>query len=457
MLYNLNKYRWGSILLIITFFNISYSQPSSYILYYSSLISDSCYFINVPSFDDTLKLSYNLASSPKWSPTGNYIAHFGRDIPRNRLIIKRTNSFTTINSTNIGLGYIFIRGDTFIRCDEDTHRHRCVCKLYPPPFFRNPVDSFFLPESSVCKIFKSTYDGRFLMIHNCRYTYDYIYDRFNDSIINLYNYPAMSKQGNLVYGVVSRTYTLTPYWTAPVYDLIILNLYHPSDTIIVHNIFFPWIPFFWSIHGSICDIADNSNEFFMPILVDSMRVKTGIIKIDLNTGEIKDTIYPKQIYQDTFVTTYIKVSPNSEYAVLDILIPGTLPHTRLVRTIFYDLQMKRQIAALDSVYGYYTFYSTSSFSPVHMRLPTKIIENTKSTEKQASIFLYSNQIIIDGFHSDFYSLSLLDLTGRIVHRWQVEPKNGDKIILPLPEGLPNGVYLLRAGSGKIVGKVVLVR
>ena len=92
-----------------------------------------------------------------------------------------------------------------------------------------------------------------------------------------------------------------------------------------------------------------------------------------------------------------------------------------------------------------------------MRLPTKIIENTKSTEKQASIFLYSNQIIIDGFHSDFYSLSLLDLTGRTVHRWQVEPKDGDKIILPLPEGLPNGVYLLRAGSGKIVGKVVLVR
>ena len=44
-----------------------------------------------------------------------------------------------------------------------------------------------------------------------------------------------------------------------------------------------------------------------------------------------------------------------------------------------------------------------------------------------------------------------------VHRWQVEPKDGDKIILPLPEGLPNGVYLLRTGGGKIVGKVVLVR
>ncbi len=345
---------WGSILLVvIAFLKVSYSQPPSYILCYYSPTYDSFYFINVPSFDDTLKLRFGTCASLKWSPTGNYIAHFARDIPRNRLIIRRTNSFTTINSTNIGLGYIFIRGDTFIRCVEDTHRHRCVCKLYPPPFFRNPVDSFFLPESSVCKIFKSTYDGRFLMVHNCRYTYDYIYDRFNDSIINLYDYPAMSKQGNLVYGVVSRTYTLTPYWTAPVYDLIILNLYHPSDTIIVHNIFFPWIPFYWSIYGSICDIADNSNEFFMPILVDSMRVKTGIIKIDLNTGEIKDTIYPKQIYQDTFVTTYIRVSPNSEYAVLDILIPGTLPHTRFVRTIFYDLQMKRQIAALDSVYGYY--------------------------------------------------------------------------------------------------------
>ncbi|RKZ29209.1 hypothetical protein DRQ27_06155, partial [bacterium] len=56
-----------------------------------------------------------------------------------------------------------------------------------------------------------------------------------------------------------------------------------------------------------------------------------------------------------------------------------------------------------------------------------------------------------------YTFSLLDLTGRIVHRWQVEPKDGDKVILPLPEGLPNGVYLLRTGGGKIVGKVVLVR
>jgi len=447
---------WGSILLIvIAFLKVSYSQPPSYILCYYSPTYDSCYFINVPSFDDTLKLRFGTCASLKWSPTGNYIAYHDRDIPRNRIIIKRTNFSTPLNflNINIRLGYIFIRGDTFIKCDEDTHGHICVCKLYPPPFFRSPVDSFFLPESSVYEILKSTYDGRFLMIDNCRYTYGYIYDRFNDSVINLHNYPAMSRQGNLVYGVVSRTYTLAPYWTAPVYDLIILNLYHPSDTIIVHNIFFPWIPFFWSIHGSICDIADNSNEFFMPVLVDSMRVKTGIIKINLNTGEIKDTIYPEQIYQDTFVTTYIKVSPNSEYAVLDILIPRALP-PRYCKPIFFDLRAKRQVAALA---GSTFFYSLCSFSPVHMRLPTKIIENTKSTEKQASIFLYSNQIIIDGFHSDFYSLSLLDLTGRTVHRWQVEPKDGDKIILPLPEGLPNGVYLLRAGSGKIVGKVVLVK
>jgi len=447
---------WGSILLIvIVSIKVSYGQTHSYILCYNSPTYDSCYFINVPSFDDTLKPRFGRCASLKWSPTGNYIAYFNVGSSRNSVIIKRTDFFTVVNSINITThwGYIFIRGDTFVKCDEDTHRHRCVCKLYPPPLFRNPVDSFFLPESSVYEILKSTYDGRFLMIHNSRYTYDYIYDRFNDSIINLYDYPAMSKQGNLVYGVVSRTYTLTPYWTAPVYDLIILNLYHPSDTIIVHNIFFPWIPFFWSIYGSICDIADNSNEFFMPILVDSMRVKTGIIKINLNTGEIKDTIYPRQIYQDTFVTTYIKVSPNSEYAVLDILIPRALP-PRYCKPIFFDLRAKRQVAALA---GSTFFYSISSFSPVHMRLPTKIVENTKSTEKQTSIFLYSNQIIMDGFHSDFYSLSLLDLTGRTVHRWPVEPKNGDKIILPLPEGLPNGVYLLRAGGGKIVGKVVLVR
>ena len=445
------------VLLSITFCDIL----DNYVITLNYLICshENTLFIETPSFRDTIIVDSRTSAWIEWSPTGHYIAYWDSD--SSKVILRKMPNFNYVNSmrNTAYFAYTFNK-DTFINCAEEYFG--CVCRLHSPPNFTSYSDSFILPKNSVYNILGCTNDGRFFLIDNLldsTLTRNYIYDRTRDTILLLDDYCALTRSGLLICPRISRFYSAPVILLSYVYSLNIINLYDLRDTVRIDNLYLHQ-HLYWPLCAQTYDIANNENKLFIPILIDSFRFRPGIISIDLTRGEIKDTIYPEQIYPDSFVDLLnLTVSPDGRYSILEVGFPYFYPYPPPNRTVsaklFYDLHDKRILRLIDSTSN---LYVCATFSPVPMRLVSKVSELRESKSINTTISLTSNSIIILlNSCEKSNNFSLLDLTGRTVHRWQVEPKDGDKIILPLPERLPNGVYLLRAGSGKIVGKVVLVR
>ena len=454
---------WGFTFLLVSLLSSVYCYESeNYIITLSYLIRsyEKTLFIEIPTFNDTLILNLRTSAWIKWSPTGNYITYWDDD--SSKVIIRKMPNFRYVNSmrNSAYFAYIFFGGDTFVDCTNESFG--CVCRLYSPPFFTFYSDSFVLPRNSVYNILGCTNDGRFFLIDNIldsTITHNYLYDRLRDTILLLDNYCALTRSGLLICPRISRFYSAPVIWISYVYCLDIINLYDLRDTVRIENLYLHQ-HLYWPLCAQTYDIANNENKLFIPILIDSFRFRPGIISVDLTRGEIDDTIYPEQIYPDSFVDIVnLTVSPDGRYSILEVGFPYFYPYPPPNRTVsaklFYDLHDKRILRLIDSTSN---LYVCATFSPVPMRLVSKVSELRESKSINTTISLTSSSIIILlNSCEKSNNFSLLDLTGRTVHRWQVEPKDGDKVILPLPEGLPNGVYLLRAGSGKIVGKVVLMR
>ena len=449
-------------IVILVFLSITFCDMlDNYVITLNYLICshENTLFIEAPSFRDTIIVDSRTSAWIEWSPTGHYIAYWDSD--SSKVILRKMPNFNYVNSmrNTAYFAYTFNK-DTFINCAEEYFG--CVCRLYSPPNFTSYSDSFILPKNSVYNILGCTNDGRFFLIDNLldsTLTRNYIYDRTRDTILLLDDYCALTRSGLLICPRISRFYSAPVILLSYVYSLNIINLYDLRDTVRIDNLYLHQ-HLYWPLCAQTYDIANNENKLFIPILIDSFRFRPGIISIDLTRGEIKDTIYPEQIYPDSFVDILnLTVSPDGKYSILEIGFPYFYPYPPPNRTVsaklFYDLHDKRILRLIDSTSN---LYVCATFSPVPMRLVSKVSELRESKSINTTISLTSNSIIILlNSCEKSNNFSLLDLTGRTVHRWQVEPKDGDKIILPLPEGLPNGVYLLRAGSGKIVGKVVLVR
>ena len=449
-------------IVILVFLSITFCDMlDNYVITLNYLICshENTLFIEAPSFRDTIIVDSRTSAWIEWSPTGHYIAYWDSD--SSKVILRKMPNFNYVNSmrNTAYFAYTFNK-DTFINCAEEYFG--CVCRLYSPPNFTSYSDSFILPKNSVYNILGCTNDGRFFLIDNLldsTLTRNYIYDRTRDTILLLDDYCALTRSGLLICPRISRFYSAPVILLSYVYSLNIINLYDLRDTVRIDNLYLHQ-HLYWPLCAQTYDIANNENKLFIPILIDSFRFRPGIISIDLTRGEIKDTIYPEQIYPDSFVDILnLTVSPDGKYSILEIGFPYFYPYPPPNRTVsaklFYDLHDKRILRLIDSTSN---LYVCATFSPVPMRLVSKVSELRESKSINTTISLTSNSIIILlNSCEKSNNFSLLDLTGRTVHRWQVEPKDGDKIILPLPEGLPNGVYLLRAGGGKIVGKVVLVR
>jgi len=446
--------RWGFIIFMLILAHFPDANSAEWALVFSGRslmfpsMSHTCIY-NIPSSEKVFDFEHYYSYPMSWSPSGNYLCNwYIRDFNSGVIKLPEFDTVATLS------GWLtFIHGDT-LACVTFDSINQTIYFLTPPNFSRI-VDSVVFTDTTYRIIYYVTDDGRFWLFC-CVFesTYKFlVYDRYLDSSWFVEDSADcyLSKKGFLV---ISKLTSIASH--SVISNLKIVNLYHPLDTIFLSDI--AGIGSISSYFSSCIAFSNNDSLIYIPFSYDTYHVKNGIFIYNLFSRTYIDTIDTDEIFQDTFKTiTGMDVTNDGKYAAITLSRYYRFPPSVFVGyTLVFDIENHVPILTIDTVCNAVFL----SFRPV----PGKISEIRGSSRRNAkqegnpTIHLSCNTLIVSNISNIHIStFSLLDLTGRTVHRWQVEPKDGDKVILPLPEGLPNGVYLLRAGGGKIVGKVVLVR
>ena len=453
----LKSYCLSSKIIIVTFILIALSATNGWILSFSGcsymgLSETYACFYNIPSMSESLCFEgiYPLIN---WSPSGEFFCGLPIVTSTDTLIgVYRTRTFEPIAS-----GFVcwldFIHGDTLVCVTPDSINQKIY--FLPPPDFSRIVDSVVFSDTVFRELAGVTYDGRFWLFL-CEFERPYLfmlYDRSFDSlwfIEDSSNSFYLSKKGFLV--APKQTSLTSGRWR---YKIDIINLYHPSDTVSFTDMIGSMPPLAGDLFPHIIAFSNNDSIVYIPFLYSDASDKIGIFIYNIFDRTYIDTVDSEEIYQGSFLgISNMAVTQDGKYAVLSLSYWATAhPYMIADRTILYDLVNHHHIYTIDTICR----LPSLSISPIDLNL-SKVASLESENNIKSYVSLLNDAILLScPVKATYKSFSLLDLTGRTVHRWQVEPKNGDKIILPLPEGLPNGIYLLRAGGGKIVGKVVLVR